>query len=79
MVYVEAISPSGISQSTVAIEDAVWSEYATYLRAEGGRRGYIFNVLSFVPTPGSINATERHCPDLSAAIEWIRTLDPEED
>ncbi len=79
MPCVNALSPSGIGQSTARIADALWATAEAELRRVAEAKGYALDVLAYTPPASSPYAVERNCDDLAAALEWIGTLNPDED
>jgi hypothetical protein len=79
--YIQALSPSGIAQSTVEMAADVWDNFHSDIEKAGERDvgNYLFEELYFVPDAGGMDAPERKCLDLASALEWARGLDPDED
>jgi len=72
---VSAISPSGILQSTVRIDDGVWTESGPEIRAAFAARGYTWEIEEFAES----GEVDRNCTQLGEVLAWLCTLNPEED
>lgn len=75
MPYLEAVSPNLVVQSIVRVDDAVWTASAPEINAAAAQRGYSFNVYD----TEEAGAIERNCESLGEVLNWISTLNPDED
>lgn len=71
----DAVSPNGVLQSTVRVDDSVWSAFWATIRQYGADKGYSFTERDTAEA-GEI---ERNCESLAEVKVWIDTLNSDED
>ncbi len=75
MIVSAQVLADGIEQSTVRIDDQVWTQYEHAMKVAASNRGYQLNVKEGVES-GEI---ERNIGSLGEFDEWMNTLNPDED
>jgi len=74
-VILDAVSTNGVLQSTVRVDDSVWSTSWTTIKQYCLDKGYTF----LTRDTAEAGEVERNCESLAEVKVWIDTLNPEED
>jgi hypothetical protein len=74
-VILDAVSPNGVLQSTVRVDDAVWASSWATIKQYGLDKGYTF----LTRDTAEAGEVERNCESLVEVKVWIDTLNTDED
>lgn len=71
------IADDGLELSVVEVDDVVWENFASDIRAQMLVKGLAAQVVA--PADVGRFAIERRCAELGDVLQWIDTLNPADD